>query len=212
MRWWVLVALFALFYFSRFPTLSISDLIIISGLAMVCVVLAIRTLVALLKSLVEEAYDDRIDSFISRSWARYRNHGFNKDMTYRLAKCFIVLACVKYGFDAIKHAAEHVPVVQPRAFWAEIIGASVLLMFAIKEGVWLRLASNFRRDMQEKPRLSMGTFFKLYTKPVSMFCLVLYAPTLIRASVAATVWGITMLAPESALFAAPVAQCGPYKP
>ena len=208
MRLWLLLALFALFYFSRFPTLSITDLIIISFLAMVCVVLATRTLIALLKNLVEEAYDDKIDSFITRSWARYRIHGFNKDMTYRLAKCFIVLACVKYGFDAIKHAAEHVPVVQPRAYWAEIIGASALLVFAIREGVWLRWASNFRRDTQQKPRLSMGTFYRLYTKPVGMFCAVLYAPAIIKGSVAATVWGITMLAPEATLFAAPIAQCG----
>jgi hypothetical protein len=211
MRAWVFLALFALFYLSRFPTLSVTDLIIITFLAMVCVVLAARTLIKLVRGFIEEAYDDRIDSFISRSWARYRNHGFNRDMTHRLANCFIILLCVKYGFDAVKHAAEHVPAVQARAYWAEIIGALVLLTVAVKEGVWLRLASNFRRDTQQRTRLSMSTFFRLYTRPVAVFCLVLYAPTLIRASVAATVYAITLLAPESPLFAAPVAQCGPSK-
>ena len=211
MRAWVFLALFALFFLSRFPTLSVTDLIIITFLAMVCVVLAARTLIGLVRNLIEEAYDDKIDSFISRSWARYRIYGFNRDMTYRLANCFIILVCVKYGFDVVKHAAEHVPAVQARAYWAEIIGALVLLTVAFKEGVWLRLASNFRRDTQQKARLSMATFFRLYTRPVVLFCLVLYAPTLIRASVATTVYVITLFAPDSPLFAAPAAQCGPSR-
>ena len=116
MRVLVLLALFALFFFSRFPTISVSDLVIVSILAIAGIVLAARTLFQIARRLVDQAYDARVDSFVKDSWAKYRNHGFNWQMTLRLAQCFIVIVCVKYGFDVIKHAAEHVPSVQARAY------------------------------------------------------------------------------------------------
>jgi hypothetical protein len=165
MRTTVLLALFALFYFASFPSLTIADLFIISFLAFIGIVLAAKTLFTLLAALVEEAYDAKIDSFVSRSWAKYRLYGFNKQMTYRLAKCFIVIVCVKYGFDVIKHAAEHVPSVAAKAFYAELAGVVLVLFFVIREGVWLKLASNFRRDTQGKSRLSFTTCYALLPSP-----------------------------------------------
>jgi hypothetical protein len=40
---------------------------------------------------------------------------------------------VKYGFDIIKHAAEHVPSVTANAFYAEVAGAIVVFFFVIRD-------------------------------------------------------------------------------
>jgi hypothetical protein len=203
MRNWLIVLLFVLFYFSNFPSLTITDLAIISLLVLVAGVMAAKILYRSASGLVEEAYNDKIDGFIRQSWATYRTHGFNRDMTYRLANCLIVIICVKYGFDVIRHAAAHVPAAEQRAYWAELIGATIVLGFTIKEGVWLRLASNFRRDFQGRQRLSIRMFFRLYARPVGVCCAVLYAPTLVRLSVAVGMHGLKNIFPSSALFAAP---------
>jgi hypothetical protein len=223
MRYRMLVAfgLFTLFYLSRFPSLTVTDLAITTALAAAAIILTANRLVALAGGLISEALREDQSSFLSRFWGRYRVAGFNRDMTERAAKCFADIVCIKFGFDAIQVVASGVPATQDYTRLVDLIGFAIVLSIVLWYGLWLKLAVDFRADERDRikgrrvgsTRIGTPAFARLFYKPVAYFMLLLYTPELFRTVLGTAVHAIVAVA--AALFnapelqAAPVAPCGP---
>ena len=186
--------------------------------------MAAKQLVRFASGVVDEAIRDDKNSFISRHWARHRRHGFNRDMTQRVAQCLIDIVCVKFGFDMIQVAAANVPSTQDAAFLADWVGLIIVFSITLYWGVWLKFAVDFRADERARirgnpegsTRIGMTKFSQLYYKPLAIFLAVLYVPELFKLLVGTGVKGIVMaintLFGSPDLLAATVLQCPPVGP
>lgn len=214
-RWWLLLGLASLFYFSRFPSLTITDLIILAAFAVGGILLTAHKLMELAGGLVDEALSDNKNSFISRHWARHRRYGFNRQMTQRVAQCLIDILCVKFGFDVVQVTLANVPATQGYERWADIASVALVVGIMLYWGVWLKWAVDFRakeRDRQSgrpigSTRIGSGLFAQLYYKPVIAFVLALYAPEWFKLLLGTTVQGAVTVA--TYVFGAPDLMAAP---